>query len=96
MAGRKGLEATDEIERRLLMEIDAIEDGRARAAVEALGAPTRDVVDDMWSTRGGRARRAMRLSEATKIAIWLGYKLTLEKLATPARSRARPAKRRTA
>jgi hypothetical protein len=96
--GRRGaLEAKDEIERRLLAEIDLRGSSGRAGAAELLGQ-SRDVIDRMWSSSAGRTRRDMRLHEATKIARWLGLELDLrsrQRIEPPehARTRSRAAPR---
>jgi len=76
MGRRRRLEAQDEVEHRLLADIDALgSDGREQAA--AVLNVSRDVIDRMWSASTSRPRREMRLSEARKLANWLSYDLEL-------------------
>lgn len=84
MGRRSALEATDDIERRLLADIDALgSEGRGRAA--KMLDMSRDVIDRMWSSSPGRPRREMKIREARILAAFLGYELEL----VPASSRRR-------
>lgn len=83
---RTGLQAVDEVERRLLADFAALPDGRERAA-KVLGV-SRVVIDRMWTSSPGRPRREMRLSEARALARDLGLELELTRTIGPARERA--------
>lgn len=83
--GRPAVEATDEIERELLIAIRGRGSAGRLEAAALLDQPPY-VIDRMWASSKGRARREMRLSEATKIAAWLGYDLELN----PIRARESP------